>query len=252
MINIIVNGCNGVMGQVLCNEIMNGEDMNIVAGIDRSPDKFEHSFPVYKDIKDVKDTCDVIIDFSNPYYLKELLKYSKENNTPLVIATTGYSDEELKEIENFSTLTPIFLSSNMSLGVNVLLDLVRKASNILSSSFDIEIIEKHHKKKVDAPSGTALMIANTINNELNNSKEFVYGRHTRKDKRQPKEIGIHAIRGGSIVGEHTVIFAGEDEIVEVKHTANSKRIFAKGSLEAAKYIINKKPGLYTMDDLLSN
>ncbi|MBS4539220.1 4-hydroxy-tetrahydrodipicolinate reductase [Clostridium sp. D2Q-11] len=251
MINIIVNGCNGAMGQVLCNEIINNEEMNIIAGVDRNPNKLDNPFSVYQSILNVDDICDVIIDFSNPSHLNDLLEYSQDKKVPLVIATTGYSEEELIKIENSSETVPIFLSSNMSLGVNVLLSMVRKAANILSSSFDIEIIEKHHNKKVDAPSGTALMIANTINDELDNTKDFVYGRYTKKDKRQPKEVGIHAIRGGNIVGEHTVIFAGDDEVVEIKHTANSKKIFAKGSLEAAQYIINQKPGLYTMDNLLN-
>ncbi|MBS4534170.1 4-hydroxy-tetrahydrodipicolinate reductase [Clostridium sp. D2Q-14] len=251
MINIIVNGCNGTMGQVLCNEIIKKNEMNIIAGIDKNIDKYNNTFPVYKDILDINKAADVIIDFSNPFYLNNLLDYSKKNNTPLVIATTGFSETELNKIRKFSTYIPMFLSYNMSLGINALLRMLKKGTNILST-FDIEIIEKHHNKKIDAPSGTALMIANTINSQLNNSKKYVYNRYSNKSQRKKDELGIHSIRGGNIIGEHTVIFAGEDEIIEIKHSANSKKIFAKGSLVAAQFLIDKKPALYTMDDLFNN
>lgn len=239
------------MGQVLCHEIIKNKEMNIIAGVDRTINKYENPFPVYKSIIDLKKTADVIIDFSNPYYLNDLLKYSKEKNIPLVIATTGFSEEELSKIKNYSNSVPIFVSSNMSLGINVLLNMVKKGANILSS-FDMEIIEKHHNKKVDSPSGTALMIANTINSELYDSKEYIYGRHSNENKRNKNEIGIHSIRGGNIVGEHIVIFAGEDEVIEIKHSANSKKIFAKGSLAVAQYLIDKDSALYTMNDFLND
>lgn len=247
---IIINGCNGKMGQVLTKQIENDHDLEIVAGIDKTPDKYENKYPVYKDIFEFKGEADVVIDFSNPYYLPGLLDYCVEKNLPIVIATTGFSKKDYKDIEKSSKKIPIFYSANMSLGINVLIKLVREAAKVLAESFDIEIIEKHHNNKVDAPSGTAYMIANKINEELNNSKEYVFGRYTKKEKRSKNEIGIHAIRGGTIVGEHSVIFAGLDEIIEIKHTAMSKNIFAIGAIKAAKFIINKDKGLYSMDDLV--
>ncbi|WP_427339728.1 4-hydroxy-tetrahydrodipicolinate reductase [Caloranaerobacter sp. DY30410] len=247
---IIINGCNGKMGQVLTKQIENDPDLEIVAGIDRTPNKYKNKYPVYKDIFEFKGEADVVIDFSNPYYLPGLLDYCMEKNLPIVIATTGFSNKDYKDIEKSSKKIPIFYSANMSLGINVLIKLVREAARILAESFDIEIIEKHHNNKIDAPSGTAYMIANKINEELNNSKEYVFGRYTKKEKRSKNEIGIHAIRGGTIVGEHSVIFAGLDEIIEIKHTAMSKNIFAIGAIKAAKFIVNKDKGLYSMDDLV--
>ena len=251
MLNIVINGCNGKMGQVLSNEINKDPSLKIVAGIDRYPDLFNNNYPVFSDIFKFKDECDVIIDFSNPYYLQGLLDYGIEKNVPIVIATTGFSAHDLQDIKEASKKIPIFHSANMSLGINLLISLVKKASKVLQDSFDIEIIEKHHNKKIDSPSGTAYMIANEINKELNNSKEYVFGRYTKKDARQKKEIGIHAIRGGTITGEHQVIFAGEDEIVQLNHMAHSKSVFAIGSIKAAKYLVNKKNGLFGMDDLVN-
>lgn len=247
---VIVNGCNGTMGQVLCNEIIDSKDLSIAAGIDRNPNKISNSFKTYDNIDEFNDNADVIIDFSNPCYIDDLLSFATKKRIPIVIATTGFSDKDFKNIEKSSKDIPIFISSNMSLGVNVLLDMVKKASKVLGDSFDIEIIEKHHNQKVDSPSGTAYMIADNINNELNNSKEYVFGRVSKKDKRNNNEIGIHAIRAGNIVGEHNVIFAGKDEIIEIKHTANSKKIFAQGSIKAAHFLIKQNNGLYNMDDLL--
>jgi len=250
MLRVIINGCNGKMGQVLSKEIKNSESLELVAGIDRIPHKYNNDFPVYDDIFKFEGKADVIIDFSNPYHLPGLLDYSTQNKVGLVIATTGFSNKDLEEIELASHKTAIFYSANMSLGINVLINLVKEASLILKN-WDIEIIEKHHNKKIDSPSGTAYMIANNINNALDNNKEYVFGRYTKEDKRRDNEIGIHAIRGGSIVGEHTVIFAGEDEVLEIKHTAASKKIFAIGSINAARFISNKTNGLYNMEDLVT-
>lgn len=251
MLKILLNGCNGKMGQVLKEEINSQEDMITVAGIDRYPEKINNNFPVYEDIFKCREQINVIIDFSNPYYLTGLLDYALEKNIGIVIATTGFTNKDLENIKTASKKIPIFFSANMSLGINILNNLVKKAAKILNESFDIEVIEKHHKHKLDSPSGTAYMIANEINKELNNSKEYVFGRYGTKERRRDKEIGIHSIRGGSIVGEHSVIFAGDDEVLEVKHTASSKKIFAAGSLKAAKFLVKKEPGLYDMDDLIN-
>jgi 4-hydroxy-tetrahydrodipicolinate reductase len=200
-------------------------------------------------MNDINEDADVIIDFSHHSTLNDVLIFAIKTKTPLVIATTGYREDELNKIKEASKIIPIFHSSNMSLGVNVLLKLVKEATKMLSN-FDIEVIEKHHNKKVDAPSGTAIMIANAAKDVLPNV-EYNYGRYGRNAKRSENEIGIHAVRGGTIVGEHDVIYAGHDEVVELKHIAQSKDIFAKGSITAAKYLVNQIPGYYNMDNILS-
>lgn len=248
---VIINGCNGAMGQVLSNVIKEIKDMTIVAGIDRNPCKYENDYKVYDNIIDFNGDCDVVIDFSNPNSLKSVLDYGVKSKTSLVIATTGLSEKDLEEIKKASEFIPIIQSSNTSLGINVLINLVKKAALVLNKSFDIEVIEKHHNKKVDSPSGTAYMIVNAMNEELNNSYEYVYGREGNESKRTKNEIGIHAVRGGTIPGEHTVIFAGNDEIIEIKHTALSKKIFAEGAVEASKFIITKENGLFNMNDLIN-
>lgn len=248
---VIINGCNGAMGQVLSRIIDNEDDIEILAGIDRNPERYNNNYPVYSEIFSCREKAEVIIDFSSPNSLKSLLEYGVEKRIPLVIATTGLSEENIESIVEASKIIPIFQSSNTSLGVNTLINLVKKAAMVLEESFDIEIIEKHHNKKVDAPSGTAYMIANAINGKLGNSKEFIYGREGNKDARRKNHIGIHAVRGGTIPGEHTVIFAGEDEVIEIKHTAFSKDIFAAGAVKAARYIIKQEKGLYNMDNLIS-
>ncbi len=247
MLKVIVNGCLGKMGKVLTNCIKEDSSLSLVCGASFEPNE-DSDFKVYPSMESVTETCDVIIDFSHHLALDDLLLYALKTKTPVVIATTGYNEEELDKIKKASEIIPVFHSYNMSLGVNILLKLVREASKALSD-FDIEIIEKHHNKKVDAPSGTAVMIANAIKDVLP-SLENNYGRYGRQAKRENNEIGIHAIRGGTIVGEHTVIYAGHDEIVELKHTASSKDIFAKGSIAAAKFLANQKPGYYNMDDML--
>ena len=252
MINVVISGCNGAMGRVLTNIIDETEDMTIVAGIDKNKDLYKNNYPVYESPLLIKEKCDVIIDFSNTSNLNGLLEYSVNNNIALVIATTGFSKEEEEKIKEVSKQIIIFKSSNMSLGVNLLINLSKQATNTLGNITDIEIIEKHHNKKVDAPSGTAKMIANAINEELDNSMEFNYGRIGTDVKRKENEIGIHAVRGGTITGDHTVIFAGLDEIIEIKHTALSKKVFAQGAIKAAQYILNKENGLYDMNNLINN
>lgn len=247
---VIINGCNGAMGQVLSRIIDKEEDIEILAGIDRNPERYNNNYPVYSEIFSCREKAEVIIDFSSPSSLKSLLAYGVKEEIPLVIATTGLSEKDIEGIVEASKTIPIFQSSNTSLGVNTLINLVKKAAVVLEENFDIEIIEKHHNKKVDAPSGTAYMIANAINGELGNSKDFIYGREGNKDARRKNHIGIHAVRGGTIPGEHTVIFAGEDEAIEIKHTAFSKDIFATGAVKAARYIINQEKGLYNMNNLI--
>lgn len=252
MLDVVIHGCNGTMGQVLTKAIKDFDGINIVAGVDLFKDKIKNSYPVYESFNELKENVNVIIDFSHHSLVKDMVKYCVKTKTPVIIATTGLSEDDINEIEKASKIIPIFESANMSLGINVLINLVKKAANILNESFDIEIIEKHHNKKLDSPSGTAFMIANEINLELDNSKKYIHGREGRSDKRDKNEIGIHAIRGGSIPGEHTVIFAGNDEILEVKHSALSKKIFAVGAIKAAKFIHNKSKGLYSMKSMLND
>lgn len=252
MIRIGLSGCLGTMGQIISDLIEQQDGVELVFGIDKRAGEIDVLYPVFSLPKEVNLSCDVIIDFSNAGNVDDLIDYCISNQVAAVIATTGLSEKQEEKIKEAARIIPIFRSANTSLGINVLLDLVKKATSILSDNFDIEIIEKHHNKKVDAPSGTAKMIANAINKELDDSMEFNYGRSGNDAKRKEKEIGIHAIRGGTIPGEHTVIFAGLDEIVEIKHTALSKKVFAQGSIKAAQYILNKENGLYDMNNLINN
>lgn len=249
MINILMSGCNGSMGQVITKLAGQSQEVRIVAGYDIY-DKIKNPYPVYPHIGDCQEKADVIIDFSNPDAFEGILEYALNKKVALVMATTGLSQIHIKALENASLQIPVFFSANMSLGVNLVIDLVKKASQVLESSFDIEIVEKHHNQKLDAPSGTALAIADSINSVLEQKQEYIYDRHSRRKKRSQHEIGIHAVRGGTIVGEHTVLFAGNDEIIEIKHTAMSKNIFGVGALRAARFIYRKKPGFYSMKDLI--
>lgn len=252
MLKVIINGCNGKMGQVLAYQISQNNELEIMAGIDKNPVKANADFPVYNNIFDCNEKADVIIDFSKPEALKVLLDYAVKTNTPLVIATTGLSSQDMENIKTASSKVPIFHSANMSVGINVLARLAQEAAKIMGASADIEIVEKHHSLKVDAPSGTAYLIANKINESLAEPKEYTFGRHSKTEKRSENEIGIHSIRGGTIVGDHTVIFAGSDEIIEISHIAASKNIFALGAIRAAKFIAQKEPGYYNMDNLMKN
>lgn len=252
MINLIINGCNGKMGQVLSSLALKDENFNIVAGFDIFDNNNNNNYPVYKNPFDCDKKADVIIDFSHPDLLENLLSYAVSKNIPVVIATTGLSQRQKEKLNEVSSKIPVFFSANMSLGINLLIDLVCKASKVLNNGFDVEIIEKHHNQKIDAPSGTALAIADAITNTSGGNKDYVYDRHSVRKKRGKNEIGIHAIRGGTIVGEHSVIFAGNNEIIEIKHTAMSKEIFALGALRAAKFIIGKSNAFYDMKDLVDS
>ncbi len=249
MINILMSGCNGKMGQVISRLSGQYEDLRIAAGYDLS-DNLKNAYPVFTDLKKCNVKLDVIIDFSNPAALDGLLSFAVSKKLPIIVATTGISPAQKNQLEQVSQVIPVFFSANMSLGVNLLIDLVKKAAKLLESNYDIEIIEKHHNQKLDAPSGTALAIADSINSVLQQKQEYVYDRHSRRKKRSKTEIGIHAVRGGTIVGEHSVIFAGNDEIIEINHMAMSKEIFGTGALRAARFIYGKKPGMYDMNDLI--
>ncbi|MCX7842647.1 MAG: 4-hydroxy-tetrahydrodipicolinate reductase [Clostridia bacterium] len=251
MVNILMSGCNGKMGQVITRLAGESESLRIAAGYDIR-DSIKNPYPVYTSLNGIKEKIDVIIDFSNPDALANLLVFALDKKIPLVMATTGLTQAQVKSLEAASSQIPVFFSANMSLGVNLLIELVKKAARILESSFDIEIVEKHHNQKLDAPSGTALAIADAINSVLQQKQEYVYDRHSRRKKRSRSEIGIHAVRGGTIVGDHSVIFAGNDEIIEINHTAMSKEIFGVGALRAAMYLHDKKPGLYNMNDLIAS
>ena len=249
MINILMSGCNGKMGQVITRLSEQYSDLKIAAGFDIF-DNGKNSYPVFSSLEQCQESIDVIIDFSNPDALENIMKFAVERKLPIIVATTGISQNQKKLLESASRIIPVFFSVNMSLGVNLIIDLVRKAAKILEPSFDIEIIEKHHNQKLDAPSGTALAIADAINSSLEQKQEFVYDRHSRRKKRSKSEIGIHAVRGGTIVGEHSIIFAGNDEVIEINHSAMSKDIFATGALRAAKFLYRKAPGMYDMNDLI--
>ena len=245
-----MSGCNGQLGQVITRLTEQYDDLKIAAGYDIA-DNGRNPYPVFTDLKSCNVKVDVIVDFSNPAALESLMAYAQEKKLPAVIATTGLSPGQKGVLEQVSKKIPVFHSANMSLGINLLIDLVKKAAKVLETNFDIEIIEKHHNQKIDAPSGTALAIADSINSVLDQKQEYIYDRHSRRKKRSRTEIGIHAIRGGTIVGDHTVMFAGNDEIIEITHKAMSRDILGAGALRAARFVFGKKPGLYDMNDLIS-
>lgn len=237
------------MGGVIQNIVANRDDATIVAGVDKYNNNMTE-FPVYENISDVKEEADVVIDFSNPSLLDSLLEYGKTTNTALVIATTGYDDCQKKKIKDASKDCPVFFTYNYSLGINLLATLAKKAAALLGDEFDIEIVEQHHNQKIDAPSGTALMLADAINEELNNRMKYEYDRHSKREKRTKNEIGMHSIRGGTIVGEHEIIFAGRDEIITLSHSARSKEVFAVGAVNAAVFMAGKEAGMYDMAELV--
>ena len=246
MIRAIMHGCNGKMGSVITDMCENDKDITIVAGVSLEK-KPVREYPVYESINEVKEDADVIIDFSAAPAVDALLEFAAGKHMPLVLCTTGLSEEQLEKVNEASENTAILRSANMSLGINVLFGLLEKAAKILGNNgYDIEIVERHHNQKLDAPSGTALALADAVNEGLDEKCEYVYSRNERRQKRPEKEIGISAVRGGSIVGEHEVIFAGTDEVIEFKHTAYSKALFAKGAVEAAKFLPGKKAGIYDM------
>lgn len=245
MLNVLISGICGKMGEHLINCAKTNPEITISAGFDVK-DTTVGGIPVYSDFADVKEKVDAIIDFSRPSSLDALASYAGKNSIPVVLATTGYSEEQKKQIAALSEKIPVFYSANMSLGVSVIKSLVKKAAEILGDDFDIEIIEKHHNMKADAPSGTALALADSINEVFDNNKPYQYGR-TPSDGKRRNEIGIHGVRGGTVVGEHEVGFYGDDEIITVSHSARSRKIFANGALKAALYIADKPAGMYNME-----
>jgi len=239
------------MGKVLTALAVDEPDFSIVAGIDINLQQLD-KYPVYAKPHEYTDKADVIVDFSSPEALADLLNYCLTNKTPPILCATGYSEEQISAIENTSLQIPVFRSGNMSLGINLLMDLVKRACTVLGESYDVEIIERHHKRKVDAPSGTALMLADAASSALSYDPEYVYERKSKRSPRDSREIGISAVRGGSIVGEHEVIFAGAGEVIELKHSAASRDVFAQGAIRAARFMAGiKKPGLYDMRDVLA-
>jgi len=249
MIKFILSGCNGRMGQAITRLVANKDESEIVAGVDLY-DGIKNSFPVYSKISDVVEKADVIIDFSNPESIDSIIEYAINKKLPVVISTTGHSPAQKDLVEKASKSTAIFMSGNMSIGINLLMSLISQAAKTLEGNFDIEIIEKHHNKKIDAPSGTALMLANAVNDALENKCDYVYERESKREKRSNTEIGIHSIRGGTIVGEHSVLFIGQDEEIEIKHTATSREVFAVGAIKAAQFMVGKSSGNYSMKDVI--
>ena len=246
MTRIILHGCNGRMGRVITNIVQNDDNVTIVAGVDIF-NEINNDYPVYTAINECEEEADVIIDFATASAVDNLLDYSKKRKIPVVLCTTGLSPKQVDMIDEVSKEVAVLYSANMSLGINTLFKILGAITNVLDNAgFDIEIVEKHHNQKIDAPSGTALAIADVINEQVVNKLEYVFDRSDRRQKRDKKELGISAVRGGTIVGEHEVIFAGEEEVIEIKHTAYSRNVFAKGAVEAAKFLKGKEPNKYTM------
>ncbi len=253
MAGILLSGCNGKMGRAVTMNVAVTKDCSIVGGVDIYAERL-YDYPVFASPalvdEDTLNKTDVIIDFSNPSALGGLLEFAVKHGKPAVICTTGLNDSQRALIKDASEKIPVFFSANMSLGVNLICELAKKAASILGDAFDIEIVEMHHNQKIDAPSGTALMIADAINNELGNEMKYEYDRQSKREKRTKKEIGMHAVRGGTITGEHEIIFAGHDEIIKISHSARSKELFATGAVNAAIFLCGKEPGLYDMSAML--
>ena len=251
MTSIFMSGCLGHMGRVILELTKSYDDLQIVAGSDLNQDA-NIGFPVYQKASECQEDFDVIIDFSNPLALPELFNLMRKTGKPAVICTTGLSQEQKNELQEISKKQAVFVSANMSLGINVLIHLAQQTAKMLYPEFDLEIVEAHHKRKVDAPSGTALMIADALNETLDNQLEYVYDRSQKKEARKDNEIGLHAIRGGNIVGEHTVMFAGGEETLSIHHSAHSRDVFARGALAAARFMPGKPAGMYNMKDLIAS
>lgn len=248
MTKVVLNGCCGKMGKIICDCAKNFSNLEIVAGIDKFPSLTD--FPVFREINELNLEYDVLLDFSRAEALGELINLTEKTKKPLVICSTGFSKEDLALIDEKSKTLPLFKSANMSLGINLINSLLKKVTPLLYGNYDIEIVEKHHNQKVDAPSGTAVLLADTIRDSIKDETKFVYGREG-NSKREENEIGIHAIRGGSIVGDHDVIFAGTGEVIELTHKAISREVFAVGALKACEYMGNiSEAGLYDMNDVL--
>ena len=248
MIRVLINGCNGKMGQEVVKSATITPDIDVLCGVDKI-DIGDNNFPVFTNVSDINLIPDVIIDFSIPKATFAILEFAKEHSIPIVIATTGFSEEELNLINEYSKSIPIFMSSNMSYEINLMSKILAEVSKKLPNS-DIEIIETHHNRKIDSPSGTALLLANSINNSLDNQMHFEYDRHSKREKRNKKEIGIHSIRGGNEVGKHTVIFFGENESFEITHNVLSRSVFADGAIKAAFFVMHQNNGIYNMDNII--
>ena len=250
MVKVSMHGCNGKMGQVITRLAAADPEMEIVAGVDMRAQAL-NDYPVFGDIGECGVEADVVIDFSNAAAVDRLLDWCGEKQMPVVLCTTGLSEEQLSKVEETAKKTALLKSANMSLGVNLLMKLLQDAAKVLApEGFDMEIVERHHNQKVDAPSGTAIALADSLKEALEEDYAYVYDRSGQRKKRDSHEIGISAVRGGTIVGEHEVIFAGEDEVIEFKHTAYSKALFAKGAVAAAKFLAGKGPGRYDMSDVI--
>ncbi len=250
MVRAIMHGCNGRMGQVVSGLVKEDTGIEFVAGIDSYTEK-KNDYPVFAKISDCNVEADVIIDFSNAAAVDDLLDYCVEKQVPVVLCSTGLSEEQLQKVEEASKKVAVLKSANMSLGINLLLKLLQNATRVLApAGYDIELVERHHNQKLDAPSGTAIALADSINESMDNAYEYVYDRSQVRKKRDAKEIGISAVRGGTIVGEHEVIYAGTDEVIEFKHTAYSRTVFGKGAVEAAKFLAGKEAGRYDMADVI--
>lgn len=248
MIKVLLSGCSGKMGKAVIDLVNENGDIEIIAGVDAA--KSVKPFPVFDSFSSVSVKPDIIIDFSNVAVLDSLLNFALKNRIPAIIATTGFGDEQIGKIRAAAEKIPVFFTANMSLGVNVLCSLARRAAEVLGGDFDIEIVEKHHNRKLDAPSGTALMLANAVNSVFEDTYTYEYDRHSKRRMRPKDEIGIHSVRGGTIVGEHEVIFAGHEEVITLAHSAQSKGVFASGAIAAARFMVNAKPGLYDMNDII--
>lgn len=249
MTRIILCGCGGTMGKTVSACAAQEQDCEITAGIDLRKD-YASTYPVFDSPEKIDKDADVLIDFSNPSLLSSLLAFGQKRKMPLVLCTTGFSKEQVSAMKKVSEQIPVFYSGNMSIGVNLLIELSKMAAKVLGNNFDVEIIEKHHNRKLDAPSGTALMIADGISEALGENMHYVYDRHSQRKAREQTEIGIHSVRGGTIVGEHEVIFAGPQEVITISHSAQSRDIFALGAIHAAEFLVDRKPGLYAMSDML--
>lgn len=250
MVKILMHGCNGKMGRMITEIVKNEEDAVIAAGVDKFTGIL-NDYPVFEEIAQCDVDVDVVIDFSNAGAVDELLDYCVKKSLPVVLCTTGLSDEQLKKVDECSEKIAVLKSANMSMGINLLLKLLKDAARVLApAGYDIELVEKHHNQKLDAPSGTALALADSINEAMGNEYEYVYDRSQVRKKRDAKEIGISAVRAGTIVGEHEVIFAGTDEVIEFKHTAYSRSVFAKGAVEAGKFLAGQPAGMYDMGDVI--
>lgn len=250
MVKILMHGCNGKMGRMITEIVKNDENAVISAGVDTYTE-VPNDYPVFDSLEKCSADADVIVDFSNAAAVDKLFDYCVEKEMPVVLCTTGLSEEQLEKVKKVSEKVAVLKSANMSMGINLLLKLLAEAAKVLGpAGYDIELVEKHHNQKVDAPSGTALALADSINNALEGNYHYVYDRSGVRQKREAREIGISAVRGGTIVGEHEVLFAGTDEVIEFKHTAYSRSVFAKGAVEAAKFLAGQKPGMYDMGDVI--